>query len=111
MSKKSNIAALGDADTVFAFKSVGVDSYAVGDVESAREKLRILARNYEIIYITEEYAEQLPDLIERYRTRPFPAVIPVPSAGGGTGYGKRSIHADVERAIGTDVLFKGKEEK
>ena len=104
MSEKSSIAALGDADTVFAFKSVGADAYAVDSVEAAREKLRILARNYDIIVITEQLAEKIPDLIARYKTRAFPAVIPVPSSSGSTGYGKRSIKEDVEKAIGTDIL-------
>ena len=104
MSEKSSIAALGDADTVFAFKAVGADAYAVENETAAREKLRLLARNYDIIFITEQLAEALPDLIKRYKTRAFPAVIPVPSSSGSTGYGKRSIRADVEKAIGTDIL-------
>ena len=104
MSEKSSIAALGDADTVFAFKAVGADAYPVMDEKEAREKLRLLARNYDIIFITEELAEKLPDLIARYKTRPFPTVIPLPSASGSTGYGKRSVKEDVERAIGTDIL-------
>ena len=104
MSEKSSIAALGDADTVFAFKAVGVDTYPVANETEAREKLRLLARNYDIIFITEQFAEKLPDLIARYKTRPFPAVIPMPSASGSTGYGKRLVKADVEKAIGTDIL-------
>jgi len=76
----------------------------VANETEAREKLRLLARNYDIIFITEQFAEKLPDLIARYKTRPFPAVIPMPSASGSTGYGKRLVKADVEKAIGTDIL-------
>ena len=61
-------------------------------------------QNYDIIFITEQYAEKLPDLISRYKTRPFPAVIPMPSVSGTTGYGRRLVKADVEKAIGTDIL-------
>lgn len=104
MSEKSSIAALGDADTVFAFKAAGADAYAVMGETEAREKLRILARNYDIIFITEQFAEKLPDLIARYKTRPFPAVIPIPSVSGTTGYGRKLVKADVEKAIGTDIL-------
>ena len=104
MSEKSSIAALGDADTVFAFKAVGADAYAVTNETEAREKLRLLARNYDIIFITEQVAEQVPDLIARYKTRAFPAVIPIPSSKGSTGLGRRSVRADVEKAIGTDIL-------
>ena len=104
MSEKSSSAALGDADTVFAFKAVGVDAYPVTSEAEAREKLRLLARNYDIIFITEQLAEELSDLIARYKTRPFPAVIPLPSSSGSTGYGRRLIKADVEKAIGTDIL-------
>ena len=104
MSEKSSIAALGDADSVFAFKAVGADAYPVTTETEAREKLRLAARNYTIIFITEEFAEAMPDLIARYKARVYPAVIPVPSAKGGTGYGKRSVRQDVEKAIGTDIL-------
>ena len=104
MSEKSSIAALGDADTVFAYKAVGADAYPVSNESEAREKLRLLARNYDIIFITEQYAEKIPDLIARYKTRPFPAVIPMPSASGSTGYGRSLVKADVEKAIGTDIL-------
>jgi len=104
MSEKSSIAALGDADTVFAFKSVGVDAYPVQEESEAREKLRLLARNYDIIFITEQLAESLSDLIRRYQSRPFPTVIPLPSSSGSTGYGRRLVKENVEKAIGTDIL-------
>ena len=58
MSEKSSIAALGDADTVFAFKAVGADAYPVANEAEAREKLRLLARNYDIIFIIEQFAEK-----------------------------------------------------
>ena len=104
MSEKSSIAALGDADTVFAFKAVGVDAYPVNGETEARDKLKLLARNYDIIFITEQLAEKLPDLIARYKTRPFPAVIPLPASSGSTGYGRRLVKENVEKAIGTDIL-------
>lgn len=104
--RKDKIAVIGDKDTVLAFKSIGFDCYSVWTAEEAKDKLKALAMNYKIIYITEEYAISLNDLIEKYKNRAFPIVIPIPTASGSTGYGLDSVRKNIEKAIGTDILFK-----
>lgn len=104
--RKDKIAIIGDKDTVLAFKSIGFDCFAVWNDEEAKEKMKALAMNYKIIYITEDYAEKLNDLIEKYKSKTFPIVIPLPTASGTNGYGKASVHKNVEKAIGTDILLK-----
>ncbi|MDE6967294.1 MAG: V-type ATP synthase subunit F, partial [Clostridia bacterium] len=71
----------------------------------ASEKLRLLARNYSVIFITEDLAVQIAEQIEKFRSRTYPAIIPIPSSKGATGYGIENIKKDVEKAVGTDILF------
>lgn len=104
--RKDKIAIIGEKDTVLAFKSIGFDCYSVSNEGEAREKFKALTMNYKIIYITEDYALTLNDLIERYDSKTFPIVIPLPTASGSNGYGKESVHKNVEKAIGTDILLK-----
>ena len=52
---------------------------------------------------------QIESLLKRYKTRPYPVVVPIPSAEGNTGFGMSGIKSDVEKAIGSDIVF-GKEE-
>lgn len=100
------IAVIGDKDSVLAFKALGVDVFGAKNFFEAQETLKKLARTYSIILITEDIAEAIPDIVARYKTRAYPAVIPIPSASGTTGFGMRGLSKDVEKAIGADILFK-----
>ena len=44
-------AIIGDGDSVLAFKAGGVDAYSVSHVEQARDVLKKLAKEYQIIFI------------------------------------------------------------
>ena len=58
-----------------------------------------------MIFVTEQVAEQASQLIERYKSRPYPVVVPIPSAEGNKGLGMQGIKSNVEKAIGADILF------
>lgn len=102
--RNDKIAVIGDKDSILAFKAVGADVFPIKNYFDAADTLKKLARNYAVIFITEEIAENISDVIARYKTRPYPAVIPIPGAQGSTGFGMRGISEDVEKAIGTDIL-------
>lgn len=102
--RNNKIAVIGDKDSILAFKAVGADVFPIKNYFDAADTLKKLARSYAIIYITEEIAENIADIVARYKTRPYPAVIPIPGAQGSTGFGMRGISKDVEKAIGTDIL-------
>ncbi len=102
----NKIAVIGDKDSILAFKAIGVDVFPIKNSFDASETLKKLARNYAVIFITEEIAESISDIVDRYKVRPYPAVIPIPGAGGSTGFGMRGISKDVEKALGTDILSK-----
>ncbi|HPD02997.1 MAG: V-type ATP synthase subunit F [Christensenellales bacterium] len=107
---KEKIAVIGDKDSVLAFKAVGARIFPVSDDAEARETLKNAARSYPVIFITEKFARAAEPLLLRYKSRAYPAVIPIPSAEGGDGYGMECLKKDVERAIGADILFE-KEDK
>lgn len=100
----NKIAVIGDKDSILAFKAVGADVYPIKNTFDASDTLKKLARTYSIIFITEEIAESIADIVARYKTRPYPAVIPIPGAQGSTGFGMKGISKDVEKALGTDIL-------
>ncbi len=102
------IAVIGDKDSVLAFRALGVDVFDAKTPIEASERLRRLARDYSVIFITEDIAEQISDVVKRYKTRPYPAVIPIPSASGSTGFGMQGLSKDVEKALGSDILFNNK---
>ena len=101
--RKDKIAVIGDKDSILAFKAVGADVYPIKNYFDAADTLKKLAREYAIIFITEEIAENIADVVARYKARPYPAVIPIPGANGSNGFGMKGISDNVEKALGTNL--------
>ena len=102
------ICIIGERDSVIGFMALGFSVHEAQDVDCAREVLLKLCEDSEsaIIFIVENYAEALAEEIAKYKDAPMPAIIPIPGKGGSTGYGMANIKSAVERAVGTDILFK-----
>ena len=100
------MAIIGDKDSVLAFKALGMKVFSDLNPFAVRETLKQLAReNYAIVLITEKAAQSVPDAIAKYKTAPYPVIIPIPDSTGATGFGIQGLKNDVEKAIGTDIIF------
>ena len=98
-------AVMGDRDSIYGFASLGISIFPVTDPAEGAHTLRKLADNgYGVIYITEQLAEGMLEEIERYASRPLPAIVPVPGVRGNTGLGLDSVSKFVEKAVGSDIL-------
>ena len=105
MATTYQIAAVGDWESVMGFRALGLDTYPVTSAEEAREKIRELARtNCAVIYLTEQLAKDLEDVISHYKDEMRPAIILIPGREGSLGIGKANIQRAIERAVGADIL-------
>ena len=105
MATTYQIAAVGDWESVMGFRALGLDTYPVTSVEEAREKVRELARtNCAVIYLTEQLAKDMEDVIAHYKDEIRPAIILIPGREGSLGIGKANIQRAIERAVGADIL-------
>ena len=98
-------AIIGNGQSVLAFKAGGVDAFVATDSAKARELLRKLAKTYKVIFITDDLAASLNDLIERMNEQAYPIVVPVPSDSGTSGFAMERMKGQMERALGVDILF------
>lgn len=106
MSRQTAIAAIGDQDSVMLFKALGVEAIYAMDTQTIEKAIHRLCRaGCSVIYITEQAAALATDAIERYKTEPFPAIIPIPNRSGSNGLGMAGIRSNIEKAIGADILF------
>ncbi len=104
------IAIIGNGESVYAFKAAGVDAFVADGAAEARDTLRRLAHDYKVIFITDNLAALIDDVVERTLEQPYPIVVPLPSDGGRSEYAEQKMKERAERALGVDVLF-GREEK
>lgn len=104
------IAIIGNGESVLAFKAGGVDAYFADDEKQARDLLKKLAKTYKVIFVTDDLAAAMDDLIKRMLENPYPAIVPVPVSKGGSGYARDKMKQYAETALGADILF-GNEKK
>lgn len=99
------IGMIGDYDSVMGFKAMGIDTYVVKEREKASELLRKIAREgYGIVFVVEDVAEKIMDVIEEVNRDTFCSVILVPSIRGSKGLAMSKISKNVEKAVGMDIF-------
>lgn len=99
------IAIIGDGDSITVFKAAGVATFPAENEGKAREVLRKVAKDFQIIFLTEELAKPLTEFLKRFDEEPYPVVLSIPSKSGSTGYGTELLKSAMERALGVDILF------
>ena len=97
-------AIVGNGDGILVFKAAGVATFPAENEKKARELLRKIAKDYQIIFITEDLARPLTEFLKRFDETPYPVVVSIPS-GESEGYGMEVLKNAMERALGVDVLF------
>lgn len=102
--------AVGDYDSICGFSSLGIETFEIGDETDIGEKILSLSKgDYVIILITENAALKARDVIEKFKTQKVPAIIPIPSVTGSTGFGMSNLRTAVERAVGSAEMIFGSE--
>ena len=105
MAVSYRIAVIGDWESVMGFRALGLDAYPASSPEEAREIIHKLAKeDCAVIYLTEQLAVKLEDVIARYKDALRPAIILIPGREGPLGLGQTALKAAVERAVGSDIL-------
>ena len=102
------IAIIGDRDSVLGFMALGFATFEAASAEEAGKLLHKIAKeeSYAVIFIVENYAQELEDDMAKYKDMPRPAVVSGPGRAGPNGFGMNSIRSAVERAVGADIIFK-----
>lgn len=97
-------AIVGNGDSIMVFKATGVETFPAEDEKKAREILRKIAKDYQIIFLTEDLARPLQEFLKRFDETPYPVIVSIPS-GESDGYGMEVLKNAMERALGVDILF------
>ena len=89
---RKKIAVVGDKGSVLGFKSVGFEVFMTTTQQETREVMQALCKaDYGIIFITEQAYLQVPEIIDEYKERPTPAIIPIPGKDGNLGIGIKNV--------------------
>lgn len=110
------IAIIGTREAILGFKALGLEPVYVSQPEEAVEALYTLKKErvemngesknkYAIVYIMEDLMSAITDDdYKKLSQDPLPAIIPLPSHLGSSGYGLKKLKTIVEKAVGMDIL-------
>jgi V/A-type H+-transporting ATPase subunit F len=105
----SNIAIIGDEDSISCFYAVGVDVYPAERPDEVKAVFQKVSKQaYAIIFVTEQSARHIEAELQEIAWQPIPSVVLIPNHRGSLGLGQRVIRDVVKRAVGADIM---KEEK
>ena len=100
------IAVIGKRSDILGFMALGFRVEPAETADEARTLLHKLSRSekYAVIFLCEDFAEDLKEDIAKYKDDPIPAILPIPTSGADNGYGMNAVTDSVIRAVGADIL-------
>ncbi len=100
----SKIAIIGGRDYILGFNALGVSVFPAETGEEASQALTAIRDDgYAVIFISEDFAEELQDTLKELREKPLPAVVLLPGPRGSRGLSRERLRQNVRRAIGADM--------
>lgn len=96
---------IGDINSILVFKLVGFDCVGVSSQSQARTALNKSISTYKNIYITDEYAKGLEDIISDTMLFAYPVVTVIPSNTQKDDYALKQIKNNAQKTLGVNLLF------
>lgn len=102
------IAIIGAHNSILGFQTLGLDIYSAQKSQEALAILKVVVseKKYAIVFITEDLAREIIEELEVISKVTLPAIITIPSHKGSFGVGLAKLRKTVERAVGSDILFR-----
>lgn len=104
MSGKA-LAIVGKRETVMPFLATGARVVYVKKGECAATVEDLIKEGTKIILFTEEFIDELNDILLKYRTETLPCLIPIPSGRGKTKIAIERIRGVIKKAVGADIFL------
>lgn len=105
-----NIAMIGNRDSIIGFKLLGISIFPVSKKEETIEILnKIVKEKYAAVFITEEIAIQIFEKIEELQKNSMLSLTIIPNKFEKKNLGLKILEKNIEKAIGTDILFRKEE--
>ncbi|MDK9710358.1 V-type ATP synthase subunit F [Acidaminobacter sp.] len=96
---------IGDYNTVLTFKTAGIHGVCPKGREEARRALADMSDgSYAVVFVTENFAGDLEDLLAAGQSKSIPAIILIPGQNGSQHLGLQRIKDNMEKAVGVNLL-------
>ncbi|MFA7578021.1 MAG: V-type ATP synthase subunit F [Candidatus Muiribacteriota bacterium] len=97
---------IGNREIISLFRLFDFDCFYVEETEKARQLLSDFRKNneYAVIFVTENYAKEMLEVIEEFSTQVLPSVIILPTNIASSGINNERLRNIAIKAVGADVF-------
>lgn len=101
------IALVGDKDSIIGFQLLGISIFPVNSKEETINILNeLIKEKYAAVFITEDIASQIFDEIVELQKKYLISMTIIPNKLEKKNLGLKILKKNIEKAIGTDILFR-----
>lgn len=101
----SSIAVIGSSDIVTVFSAFGISVFPIDNSKDAALKLnKLVSLNMDIVFITEELASKIRDIIFDLNIKTQTSITVIPDHKGSKGLATSIIKDTVKEAVGMDII-------
>jgi vacuolar-type H+-ATPase subunit F/Vma7 len=104
----STLAIVGRKETIMPFLATGANVVYVAKGECVAVVEKLIDDGYKIVFFTEEFIDELRDVLLEYRNKTVPCLIPIPTGRGKTKLALERIRGVIKKAVGADVFLEEK---
>lgn len=105
MNELNKICAIGENNNVSVFKGIGVNTLVSNDIDEIDKYIFNMVKDgCKIIFMSEKLYKKISEILDKYKHKPFPMIIPIPVNEESEGVGIEKIRKNVEKAIGFDIF-------
>jgi len=104
--EQARVAAIGDADFVMPFSTLGVDTFPVGQKEGdiTENARKIVRSKYALVVVAENIAKAADEVFIEYENEPTPCTVVVPFTTESKGYATEALGKILKMATGIDIM-------
>ncbi len=101
----SNVICIGNKNVVMPYSAVGFDIRIVSNSEEAVKAVNdAIEGKYSLIFVQEDYYEDISDVIEKTMENAVPVISAIPGPLGASGKAFDKLREIIKRAIGADIF-------
>lgn len=100
----STLAIVGQKETIMPFLATGARVIYIRKGECAKTIEELIMQGFKIIFFTEEFIDELHEILLTYRDATIPCLIPIPTGRGKTRLAIERIRGVIKKAVGADVF-------
>lgn len=104
----SALAIVGRKETIMPFLATGAKVVYAQKGKCVNIVEDLVSQGTKIILFTEEFIDELQDVLMKYRTETTPCLIPIPTGRGKTKLAIERIRGVIKKAVGADVFLEEK---